>query len=255
MIVLDGLPALSPFRIDRLNATLAALAPGAAVRSARHVYFVDADPATLDLARLREVVEAVDGAAGVATLWVVPRIGTRSPWSSKATDILVGCGFAVRRIERGLAFEIDGAPAPGTAERARLAAALHDPMTQSVVDDLADAARAFDAGPAGPLARIALAGDARVALNEANARLGLALAPDEIDYLADAYRELGRDPSDAELMMFAQANSEHCRHKVFNASFSLDGVAQAKSLFAMFQQGSGNLRFWLPLNCLQASIL
>jgi len=235
MIALDGQSALSPFRIDRLNATLASAVPAASVRSVRHVYFIDADPAALQLDRLREVVEAVPGEAQPATLWVVPRLGTRSPWSSKATDILLGCGFAVRRIERGLAFEIDGAPAPGSAERAALAAVLHDPMTQSVVDDLAGAAHAFDAGPAGPLARVALQADPHAALNEANARLGLALAADEIDYLADAYRELGRDPSDAELMMFAQANSEHCRHKVFNASFTLDGVGQAKSLFAMIR--------------------
>ncbi|MBA8882481.1 phosphoribosylformylglycinamidine synthase [Dokdonella fugitiva] len=236
MIALDGLPALSPFRIDRLNADLARQLPGTRVRATWHVYFVAAGPdAGLDLAHLCEVVEAGTQPARAASLWVVPRLGTRSPWSSKATDILLGCGFPVHRIERGLAFDLDGAPARGSEDWQRLARVLHDPMTQSVVDSLDEAAHAFDAGPAQPLARVALGSDAVAALEAANIRLGLALAADEIAYLADRYRELGRDPSDAELMMFAQANSEHCRHKVFNASFTLDGLAQAKSLFAMIR--------------------
>jgi phosphoribosylformylglycinamidine synthase len=236
MIALDGQSALSPFRIDRLNAELERQSPGARVRAARHVYFVDPTPApALDLPHLCEVIEADPGAAQVASLWIVPRLGTRSPWSSKATDILLGCGFPVRRIERGLAFELDGLPERGSDAWTRLVRALHDPMTQSVVDSIADAAHVFDAGAPAPLARVPLDGDAQAALDAANARLGLALAADEIAYLVDRYRELGRDPSDAELMMFAQANSEHCRHKVFNASFTLDGVAQAKSLFAMIK--------------------
>ena len=235
MIALDGLPALSPFRIDRLNAELARLAPGAAVLATRHVYLVDApDPAALDLARLGEVVQASSAAVRSASLFVVPRLGTRSPWSSKATDILVDCGFPVRRIERGLAFDLDGAPPPGSADWSRMLRALHDPMTQSVIVTLAEA-DVFRSGDALPLARIALGDDARPALRAANERLGLALADDEIDYLADRYRELARDPTDAELMMFAQANSEHCRHKVFNAGFTLDGQAQQMSLFAMIR--------------------
>lgn len=232
MIVLDGLPALSSFRIDRLNAELANLAPGVAVRAVRFVYFVDAD--ALDRARLCEILEAQDGEPRAASLWVVPRLGTRSPWSSKATDILVGCAMPVRRVERGIAFDVDALPAAAAA-RQLIARALHDPMTQTVVDSLADAAHLFDAGAPSPLARVALAGDARAALDAANARLGLALADDEIAYLAERYAELGRDPSDAELMMFAQANSEHCRHKIFNAQFSIDGVAQPQSLFAMIR--------------------
>jgi len=236
MIALDGLPALSPFRIDRLNADLERLVPGVRLQAARHVYFVDAaHDATLDLPRLCEVVQAQAGSARAATLWVVPRLGTRSPWSSKATDILTDCAFPVRRIERGIAFELDGMPAAGSEAWIAVTRALHDPMTQSVVATLADAAHIFDAGAAAPLVRVALGADARGALDDANARLGLALAPDEIDYLAERYAELGRDPSDAELMMFAQANSEHCRHKVFNASFTVDGVAQPKSLFAMIR--------------------
>ena len=237
MIALDGLPALSPFRIDRLNAELARIAPGVGVLATRHVYLVDApDGAALDLERLGEVVQADSetAAARGASLFVVPRLGTRSPWSSKATDILVDCGFPVRRIERGVAFELQGAPAPGSADWSRMVQVLHDPMTQSVVVSL-DQANVFEAGDALPLGRIALGADAPSALRAANNRLGLALADDEIDYLADRYRELARDPTDAELMMFAQANSEHCRHKVFNATFMLDGVVQEKSLFAMIR--------------------
>jgi phosphoribosylformylglycinamidine synthase len=237
MIALDGLPALSSFRIDRLNADLARYAPGCAVRAARHVYFVDAAPAApLDLPRLCDVIEARPGHAQPATLWIVPRLGTRSPWSSKATDILVGCGFPVRRIERGLAFEIDAMPPAESAAWREIARVLHDPMTQSVIATLEGTEHLFDAGAPAPLQRIVLDGNATAALNAANARLGLALADDEIAYLADRYAELERDPSDAELMMFAQANSEHCRHKVFNASFTVDGDAQPRSLFAMIKR-------------------
>ncbi|MFC5489675.1 phosphoribosylformylglycinamidine synthase [Dokdonella soli] len=236
MIALDGLPALSPFRIDRLNTELARQSPGTRLREVRHVYFVDAsDPASLDRSRLCEVIQAQPGTPLAATLWIVPRLGTRSPWSSKATDILGDCGFPVQRIERGIAFELDGMPAAGSEAWSRVTRALHDPMTQSVIGSLDEAAHLFDAGAPAPLGRVALGADAQAALDAANARLGLALAPDEIAYLADRYRELGRDPSDAELMMFAQANSEHCRHKVFNASFTVDGAAQPKSLFAMIK--------------------
>ncbi|HEX7112458.1 MAG TPA: phosphoribosylformylglycinamidine synthase, partial [Mizugakiibacter sp.] len=237
MIVLDGQSALSPFRLDRLNASLAAVQRGVRVSSAWFTYFVDA-PQTPDgaaRARLIEVLEARPAAPAAATLWVVPRLGTISPWSSKATDILRGCGFDVKRVERGLAFLLEGLPAEGAPGRAALLRALHDPMTQSVLTALADAEHLFLAGSPGPLGRIALGAEPAAALERANRELGLALAADEIAYLADAYRALGRDPSDAELMMFAQANSEHCRHKVFNATWTVDGAPAQESLFAMIK--------------------
>ncbi|MBN8726626.1 MAG: phosphoribosylformylglycinamidine synthase [Xanthomonadales bacterium] len=239
MIALDGLPALSPFRIQRLNLELAHGASGAVLRAARLVYFIEPDPASPiapdEVARIAEVIEASPRPALPATAWIVPRLGTRSPWSSKATDILNGCGFPVRRIERGFALDVDGLDGLEPAARAAALRVVHDPMTQSVVDSLDGLAALFGSGEPRPLARVALAGDARAALADANQCLNLALADDEIEYLADRYGELGRDPSDAELMMFAQANSEHCRHKVFNASFSVDGTAQADSLFAMIK--------------------
>ena len=237
MIVLDGLPALSPFRLERLNRELKRVVPQCRLMAAWHVYFVAAqdDAAAPDPVRLGVVLRASTATAKTATLWVVPRLGTISPWSSKATDILHGCGFPVRRVERALACTIDKAPAADSSDWLRLLATLHDPMTQSVLTSLDQADALFRAGAPALLQRIVLGSDAVAALNAANQRLGLALAADEIDYLVDRYHELERDPTDAELMMFAQANSEHCRHKVFNASWNIDGQAQDKSLFAMIK--------------------
>lgn len=236
MIVLDGQNALSAFRLDRLNRQLAEVAPGARVTVARYVYLLDAEQ-ELDAAahaRLAQVLEATVDARS-ALFWVVPRLGTISPWSSKATDILRGCGFAIRRVERGIAFDLSNEPAAGSASWDALLKILHDPMTQSVVWKLDQAQQLFLAGTPGALGKIALGAEAAESLRRANQELGLALAPDEIDYLVARYAELGRDPSDAELMMFAQANSEHCRHKVFNASWTVDGQAQERSLFAMIK--------------------
>jgi phosphoribosylformylglycinamidine synthase len=166
-----------------------------------------------------------------ATLYVVPRLGTISPWSSKATDIARTSGLArVRRIERGIAWTI---AAVSDGDALRCADLLHDRMTESVLTRAEDAASLFVRAEPARFARIDLLGGGRPALEAADRQLGLALAPDEVDYLLAAYRELGRNPSDVELMMFAQANSEHCRHKIFNAAFWLDGEAQERSLFQM----------------------
>ena len=235
MIVLDGQPALSAFRIERLNAALAGVAAGCSLRSARHVYAVAADAeGAVDLDRLQKILQA-SGPSKPAALWVVPRVGTISPWSSKATDILRDCGFAIRRVERALAVELERAPQPGSAGWQAVVGTLHDPMTESILTRLAEFDRLFDVGAAMPLGRIALGSDPQLVLEAANRRLGLALAADEIAYLAENYAVLDRDPTDAELMMFAQANSEHCRHKVFNAEFTIDGEKQPLSLFAMIR--------------------
>jgi len=242
MIALDGQSALSPFRLERLNARLDALHRGAHVQTSWFVYFIDADAAPAGELRqhLLAVLEAKDADPAPATFWVVPRLSTISPWSSKATEILHGAGFgdagtALRRVERGLAWQVVGLPAADAPDHAAVMGVLHDAMTQSVLPRIDDAQGLFLAGSPGDLVHVALGADPQVALADANVRLGLALAGDEIDYLVARYAELGRDPTDAELFMFAQANSEHCRHKVFNAGWAVDGEEQEKTLFGMIK--------------------
>ena len=231
MIVLEGQPALSHFRRARLESRLQSIAPQVRVLGAWHVYFVEAETgATPDAATLRRILQAGDDAAaladGAVSRFVTPRLGTLSPWASKATELLRGAGQPVKRVERGLRIDLEGWD---DAQQA-LAKALHDPMTQSLLATREQASALFAAPARGQLERIPLA-----QLEAANARLGLALAEDEIDYLRARYGELGRDPSDVELMMFAQANSEHCRHKIFNASWTIDGKDQDRSLFRMIK--------------------
>jgi phosphoribosylformylglycinamidine synthase len=171
------------------------------------------------------------------TLLVVPRPGTISPWSSKATDIAHNCGLAaVRRLERGTCWYLDAGERPlSVAELAQAATLLHDRMTQAVFREMADADRLFTHEAPRPLIRVDLLTGGREALVRANSDLGLALSADEIDYLTESFRALGRDPTDVELMMFAQANSEHCRHKIFNADWTIDGVRQRRTLFQMIR--------------------
>jgi phosphoribosylformylglycinamidine synthase len=206
--------------------------------AAEHVHFVDAEGELS--AREREVLGRLlhDGGepgalVGEARLWVVPRIGTISPWSSKATDIAWSCGLRrVRRIERGVLWTADGVT---QAQLLACADLLHDRMTESVLGRAEDALRLFERAEPAPLATVPVLSGGLEALREADRRLGLALLDDEVRYLADAFRGLGRDPSDAELMMFAQANSEHCRHKIFNAEWFVDGEKRAASLFQMIR--------------------
>jgi phosphoribosylformylglycinamidine synthase len=240
MLILPGAPAAAAFRLLRQRNRLAAIDVRVTQLAARYVHFADCD-AGFDAggeSLLRRLLGA--GAAPLAAepgllCLVLPRLGTISPWSSKATDIAHVCGLAgVRRIERGIAWRIGGVPEADAAALAALAAPLHDRMTEAVFTDLGAAARLFATATPRRLATVALAGG-RAALVEVNARLGLALADDEIDYLLDLYAGLGRDPTDVELMMFAQANSEHCRHKIFNARFHIDGVPQSRTLFDMIR--------------------
>ncbi|NBU24200.1 MAG: phosphoribosylformylglycinamidine synthase [Gammaproteobacteria bacterium] len=258
MLAIGGSAALSPFRIAKILARLREAVPAVTGVEATFVHFVDVerDLAADELARLEALLTygprrtgggaagaAGDGDAAGIALWVVPRPGTISPWASKATDIARVCGLAaVRRIERGIEYRLrlagpaapDAAASLPAAQREAVAALLHDRMTEAVLT-AADEARALFAREAPrPLRRISLA-VGREALVRADAELGLALSADEIDYLLAAFRALGRDPSDVELMMFAQANSEHCRHKIFNADWVIDGERQPKSLFAMIR--------------------
>ncbi|MGH8143533.1 MAG: phosphoribosylformylglycinamidine synthase [Steroidobacteraceae bacterium] len=248
MLTLPGSQALSGFRTASLLERLRALEPAVVALRAQFLYFVDcthgldaAEHARL-LAMLADAPPSVaaNDAAGDAAhhlqLLVVPRPGTISPWSSKATDIAQVCSLAaVRRIERGVLYTL-GLSTPLSAERrGAVAVPLYDRMTEAVLADTDSAVCLFAAGTPAPLQRIAAGRDA---LEQANRRLGLALAGHEIDYLLETFAALGREPTDVELMMFAQANSEHCRHKIFNAEFVIDGAAQPRSLFAMIRNTS-----------------
>lgn len=229
MLVLQGRAAMAPHVLERLRAQLQELDGDIRLGRVHELFFVCGhSPATATLATLERLLDATSAPAALPDgIVVVPRLGTISPWSSKATEILRGAGVALQRIERGEYFEIDGV---AMELMPAVTALLHDPMTQSLLAGLPVAEQLFAAPAPGPVRWIALD-----ALEQANSELGLALSDDEIDYLRTRYTALGRDPSDAELMMFAQANSEHCRHKIFNASWRVDGQAQPRSLFAMIR--------------------
>ncbi|MFO7857889.1 MAG: phosphoribosylformylglycinamidine synthase [Ectothiorhodospiraceae bacterium] len=238
----NGASALSPFRRDRLLAQLRAHVPDLDALVVDAVYFVLTDGALDDTARTRLGVllgEADDPpAAATDTFLVVPRPGTITPWSTKATDIVHNCGLtAVRRVERGFVVRLERAAGPlSDAERQSLEPLLCDRMTEAVLPDDDGAAGAlFQEQERAPLQRIDCLGGGRAALARANETFGFALAADEIDYLVARYAELGRNPTDVEIMMFAQANSEHCRHKVFRADWTIDGAEQPESLLAMIR--------------------
>jgi phosphoribosylformylglycinamidine synthase len=225
---IPGAPALSAFRLEDLNRRLAPLC--ARVASVTETFIVFAAGDGIDEARLAEVLQwggCAEVDLALPSRWIAPRLGTRSPWSSKATDILHRCGLAVERVERLLRYAFAALPEDADAI-GQVEDLLHDPMTQSVLRSSSEFPGLHVRPVAAPL--VHLASD-RVSLAEANRQLGLALSEDEIEYLARRYGELGRAATDAELMMFAQANSEHCRHKVFNASWTIDGQPQVSSLF------------------------
>jgi phosphoribosylformylglycinamidine synthase len=246
-IALAGPSALSPFRAERLLHRIQAIEPAARSVEARYMHFVHAS-ATLDAgerSRLEALLtygEAAPSMEGAERFLIVPRLGTISPWASKATDIARNTGLKnVLRVERGTLYAIGlKAPLLGRAglqpsARALIAAALHDRMTESVLDPRADPATLFAELRGKPMQTVPVLAQGRAALVEANGALGLALSEDEIDYLVDAFTRLARDPTDVELMMFAQANSEHCRHKIFNAQWTIDGEPRSETLFGMIK--------------------
>ena len=241
VLPLRGTRALSDFRVEKLLQKAAALGLPAAQLSSEFWYFAasDAPLAADDAAKLEALVDAQSVAApqvsdGLNLFLITPRLGTVSPWASKATDIAHNCGLSqISRIERGMAVWVAGRL--NDEQKRQWAALLHDRMTESVLPDFQAAAKLFAHPEAQTFATVDVLGGGRDALVKANAELGLALSPDEIDYLVENYRALNRNPSDVELMMFAQANSEHCRHKIFNADFVLNGQAQEKSLFRMIR--------------------
>jgi len=230
--VYRGVAALSDFRRRKLLAKLQAIDPAVIAVDAEYLHLADSRKLIgEEHQRLHKLVSYGTPFKGSdeGTLYlVVPRSGTISPWSSKATDIAHNSGLTdVKRLERGIAYYVQGAGFNPT-----IGAALHDRMTESVLADIDEASVLFESDKLKPLQTIP---KDRSILSAANTTLGLALADDEIDYLYNAYTALGRDPTDVELMMFAQLNSEHCRHKIFNADWVVDGQEQPKSLFKMIK--------------------
>ena len=243
----EGGDALPTFRAQALLARLQEAVPRVSDVRARFVHWAAFDmlPARAELDRFEALMrygEPASDATEGELFVVMPRLGTVSPWASKATDIARNCGVVLHRVERVTEFRLklksgllSAAKPLSAAERSALAALLHDRMTESVAAERSAAAHLFDPVAAPPLQHVDVLGAGRVALVRANVEFGLALSEDEIDYLVNAFETLGRNPSDVELMMFAQANSEHCRHKIFNARFTIDGVEQPHTLFGMIR--------------------
>src|SRR3990172_7933570 len=232
-----GARALSDFRLAKLLPELKRAHSAVDGVAAEFWHFVEADaqPGPDErrvLERLPRYGADLEGEHSRAAPFLVgPRLGTTSPRSSKATDIARNCGLThIRRIERGIAYYVSSGASSSADSHARIAPLLHDRMTESVLATLDEAQQLFRHVAPRPLGRVPLQ-----QLEEANTRLGLALSEEEIAYLRNAYRPLGRDPTDAELTMFAQANSEHCRHKIFNADWIVDGVKMPQSLFGMIR--------------------
>ena len=241
MEILRGSPALSAFRVNKLLTRFQDAHLPVSDIYAEYVHFADVSAPlnTEEKSRLQRLLKYGPSLAEHAPqgrlLLVTPRPGTISPWSSKATDIAHNCDLPqVRRLERGLAFYVQ-APQLSDAQWGQLAALLHDRMMETVFSELQQAEALFVQQQPQPLQSVDILTQGRAALEAANQKLGLALADDEIDYLLAAFEKLGRNPNDIELYMFAQANSEHCRHKIFNADWVIDGVSQPKSLFKMIK--------------------
>ncbi|MBT9506644.1 phosphoribosylformylglycinamidine synthase [Rhodoferax sp.] len=243
---IEGGSALSSFRVQQLLPGLQAIHDKINGIAARFVHLVTSDtspsPALADqLAALLTYGDPYVGSTEGPLVVVSPRFGTVSPWASKATDIAHNCGLNVRRVERVIEYRISlksGLLSKSTlsdVQLARIGELLHDRMTESVMFDRTSACGLFTELHPAPMAHVDVLGGGKAALEAANTQFGLALAADEIDYLVQAFTQLKRNPTDVELMMFAQANSEHCRHKIFNAQFTIDGVAQDQSMFGMIR--------------------
>ena len=242
VLPLRGVTALSDFRVEKLFQKAAALGLPEVKLSSEFWYFVGSEK-TLDAATVEKlqallaaqsVEQTPKAREGLHLFLVTPRLGTISPWASKATNIAENCGLeGIERIERGMAVWLEGRL--NDEQKQQWAALLHDRMTESVLPDFQTASKLFHHLESETFSTVDVLGGGKEALVKANTEMGLALSADEIDYLVENYQVLQRNPSDVELMMFAQANSEHCRHKIFNADFILNGEKQPKSLFGMIR--------------------
>ena len=252
MLIVPGAAALSEFRIEKLLNSLQSRVSSVQAVSARYVHVAELErDLNADEQSVLEQLLHYGPRQDIANLqgvqrFVVPRPGTISPWSSKASDIAHNAGLgAVKRLERGVLYTFECAQPLNAEQLAALDAEIHDRMVEAVLPSVDAADCLFSHATPAPLSVVDVLGGGREALSQANTTLGLALAEDEIDYLVNSFTELQRNPSDVELMMFAQANSEHCRHKIFNASWTIDGEDQPHSLFGMikntYQQGGENV--------------
>ena len=240
MLILRGPQAETLFRLDKLAAEIGALVPAVVGVTVRFEHYAKlerslSDPESSVLDALLDYGARAENQNSKQAVYVVPRLGTISPWSSKATDIAKICGLPISRIERGRVYGIESQTALGEVALETLLPLLHDRMTETPMMAVPSEAKLFETREPRPVAWIDLIGQGSDALAKANSELGLALSEDEIEYLDTQFTALGRNPSDVELMMFAQANSEHCRHKVFNADWLIDGQPADKSLFAMIR--------------------
>ncbi|WP_337028331.1 phosphoribosylformylglycinamidine synthase [Vibrio cholerae] len=242
MRILRGSPALSEFRVNKLLTACREQQLPVTGIYAEFMHFADLK-AELNPQELEKLEKLLTYGPTIQEhepqgllLLVTPRPGTISPWSSKATDIAHNCGLhGIKRLERGTAYYVEAETALTAAQLTTLKTLLHDRMMEVVFAELTDAQQLFSVAEPAPMSQVDVLAGGRRALEEANVFLGLALAEDEIDYLVESFTKLGRNPNDIELMMFAQANSEHCRHKIFNADWTIDGVKQDKSLFKMIK--------------------
>ncbi|KAF7774503.1 phosphoribosylformylglycinamidine synthase [Pseudoalteromonas citrea] len=240
MLILRGAPALSDFRVQKILKSCADANLPITGIYAEFMHFADltSELSEAELVKLNKLLEygptiAEHEPAGQLIL-VTPRPGTISPWASKATDIANNCGLSqVHRVERGIAYYVEGELS--AEQLSATAALLHDRMTEAVHSELESAGSLFNVDEPSPMSSVDILGGGREALATANVEQGFALADDEIDYLVENFQKLGRNPNDIELFMFAQANSEHCRHKIFNADWTIDGAEQPKSLFKMIK--------------------
>jgi phosphoribosylformylglycinamidine synthase len=237
VLIYMGINALPEFRKKNLLTRLQKIDKSITNISAEYVHFVDADNLNKsDETKLKTILsygEEYNVRQTKNIFLVVPRMGTISPWSSKATDIIHNCGLQrVKRVERGIAYYVSSAK---KIKRLELGQLLHDRMVETVMENFEDAQALFSEAAPKPLKEVDLIQKGKKALNEANEKWGLALSDSDVDYLFDAYKKLDRNPTDAELMMFGVVNSEHCRHKIFNASWIVDGKKQPKSLFKMIK--------------------